>query len=52
MVTKLVVFTISTGMLTSCFAIADLVGYAAAPHDLYLLFFNFLIGKRKFRVIS
>ncbi|THG96328.1 hypothetical protein EW026_g5478 [Hermanssonia centrifuga] len=45
MITKLIALTITTGMLTSCFAIADLIAYLVAPQYLYMLFINFMIGK-------
>ncbi|EIW57859.1 uncharacterized protein TRAVEDRAFT_65494 [Trametes versicolor FP-101664 SS1] len=42
---RLVMLTITTGSLTTMFVIANLVAYLAAPSQLYVLFFNFMLGK-------
>ncbi|KAI0833794.1 hypothetical protein BC628DRAFT_1414532 [Trametes gibbosa] len=41
MIGRLIMLTITTGM----FVIANLVAYLAAPAQLYVLFFNFMLGK-------
>ncbi|KAI9069019.1 hypothetical protein FKP32DRAFT_1671725 [Trametes sanguinea] len=45
MITKLIALTVTTGMLTTVFNIADLIAYIARPTDLYVLCFNFMLGK-------
>ncbi|KAI1781925.1 hypothetical protein LXA43DRAFT_1105094 [Ganoderma leucocontextum] len=42
---RLITLTVTTGMLSTCVAIANLVSYIAAPDALYVLFFDFLIAK-------
>ncbi|KAI0759244.1 hypothetical protein BD413DRAFT_617914 [Trametes elegans] len=44
-ITKLIALTITTGMLTTLFNVADLVAYITAHRTLYILFFNFMLGK-------
>ncbi|KAI0759696.1 hypothetical protein BD413DRAFT_722215 [Trametes elegans] len=44
-ITKLIALTITTGMLTTLFNVADLIAYITARDDLYVLFFNFMLGK-------
>ncbi|KAI0706352.1 hypothetical protein C8Q76DRAFT_749278 [Earliella scabrosa] len=45
MIERLVILTITTGLLTTLFVIANLIAYLAAPDQLYNLFFNFMLGK-------
>ncbi|OSD07715.1 hypothetical protein PYCCODRAFT_342690 [Trametes coccinea BRFM310] len=45
MITKLIALTVTTGMLTTVFNVADLIAYIARPSDLYVLCFNFMLGK-------
>ncbi|PIL32260.1 hypothetical protein GSI_05505 [Ganoderma sinense ZZ0214-1] len=45
MVDRLVMLTITSGLLTTVFEIVDLIAYVVAPSLLYNLFFNFLLGK-------
>lgn len=45
MITKIMALTITTGSLTTVFVIGDLIAYLAAPQALYVLFFNFMLGK-------
>ncbi|KAL1949743.1 hypothetical protein VTO73DRAFT_8624 [Trametes versicolor] len=45
MIGRLVMLTITTGSLTTMFVIANLIAYLAAPSQLYVLFFNFMLGK-------
>ncbi|KAI0667864.1 hypothetical protein C8Q78DRAFT_980812 [Trametes maxima] len=44
-ITKLIMLTITTGMLTTLFNVADLIAYVTAHNNLYVLFFNFMLGK-------
>ncbi|KAF4583383.1 hypothetical protein EYR40_010839 [Pleurotus pulmonarius] len=44
-ITKLIALTITTGLLSTLFVIANLVALVAAPEKLYSLFFNFMLGK-------
>ncbi|KAI0752408.1 hypothetical protein C8Q80DRAFT_1145777 [Daedaleopsis nitida] len=44
-ITKLIVLTISTGMITTPFNIASLIAYLASQDNLFVLFFNFLLAK-------
>ncbi|KAI0667863.1 hypothetical protein C8Q78DRAFT_294521 [Trametes maxima] len=44
-ITKLIMLTITTGMLTTLVNVADLIAYITADKTLYVLFFNFLLGK-------
>ncbi|KAI0045643.1 hypothetical protein FA95DRAFT_1561000 [Auriscalpium vulgare] len=45
LITKLMIATVTTGALTTLFAIADLAAYLAAPDQIYVLIINFSIGK-------
>ncbi|KIP03756.1 hypothetical protein PHLGIDRAFT_37268 [Phlebiopsis gigantea 11061_1 CR5-6] len=45
MITKVMALTITTGAVTTCFVIGNLIAYLAAPAALYVLFFNFMLGK-------
>ncbi|KAI0363891.1 hypothetical protein BV20DRAFT_957382 [Pilatotrama ljubarskyi] len=45
MIDRLIVLTITTGLLTTLFVIANLIAYLAAPSQLYNLLFNFMLGK-------
>ncbi|KAI0636109.1 hypothetical protein C8Q77DRAFT_616362 [Trametes polyzona] len=45
MIGRLIMLTITTGSFTTMFVIANLVAYLAAPAELYVLFFNFMLGK-------
>ncbi|KAI0706365.1 hypothetical protein C8Q76DRAFT_749326 [Earliella scabrosa] len=45
MIGRLIAMTITTGVLTTVFVIANLIAYQAAPEELYNLFFNFMLGK-------
>ncbi|EIW57884.1 uncharacterized protein TRAVEDRAFT_29797 [Trametes versicolor FP-101664 SS1] len=44
-ITKLIALTVTTGMLTTLFNVADLIAYVTAHDNLYVLFFNFMLGK-------
>ncbi|KAL1949732.1 hypothetical protein VTO73DRAFT_8613 [Trametes versicolor] len=44
-ITKLIALTVTTGMLTTLFNVADLIAYVTAHNNLYVLFFNFMLGK-------
>ncbi|CDO69091.1 hypothetical protein BN946_scf184992.g40 [Trametes cinnabarina] len=44
-ITKLILLTVTTGMLTTLFNIADLIAYITHPDNLYVLCFNFMLGK-------
>ncbi|KAI0328048.1 hypothetical protein GY45DRAFT_1034296 [Cubamyces sp. BRFM 1775] len=44
-ITKLIVLTVTTGMLTALCHVAEAVSYVAAPDQFYVLFFNFVVGK-------
>ncbi|KAH9847870.1 hypothetical protein C2E23DRAFT_483043 [Lenzites betulinus] len=48
MIGRLIMLTITTGSFTTIFVIANLVAYLAAPSQLYVLFFNFMLGKRTY----
>ncbi|KAJ8469025.1 hypothetical protein ONZ51_g9270 [Trametes cubensis] len=45
-VTKLIILTVTTGMLTALCHVAEAVSYVAEPDQFYVLFFNFVVGKR------
>ncbi|CCM06805.1 uncharacterized protein FIBRA_09106 [Fibroporia radiculosa] len=45
MIDKLIALTVTTGILTTVFVIANLIAYLTAPAALYVLFFNFMLGK-------
>ncbi|KAL1949727.1 hypothetical protein VTO73DRAFT_8608 [Trametes versicolor] len=45
MIGRLIMLTITTGSFTTIFVIANLIAYLAAPAQLYVLFFNFMLGK-------
>ncbi|KAI0636114.1 hypothetical protein C8Q77DRAFT_1155821 [Trametes polyzona] len=44
-ITKLILVSVTTGLLIAAFNIADLIAYVTAKDDLYILFFNFMLGK-------
>ncbi|KAI0040066.1 hypothetical protein FA95DRAFT_928202 [Auriscalpium vulgare] len=44
-ITKLIVLVVSTGTATTVFLFADLISYFIAPDLLYVLMFEFMIGK-------
>ncbi|KAI0041263.1 hypothetical protein FA95DRAFT_1611163 [Auriscalpium vulgare] len=46
LITKLMLMTVTTGTLTSLFAIAELSAYLAAPDQTYVLVISFSLGKR------
>ncbi|KAI1791137.1 hypothetical protein LXA43DRAFT_442270 [Ganoderma leucocontextum] len=46
-ITKLIALTITTGMLTTLCKLVDLIAYITAHDNLYVLFFNFMVGKRE-----
>ncbi|KAI1784174.1 hypothetical protein LXA43DRAFT_1101688 [Ganoderma leucocontextum] len=45
MLSKLILLTVATGMLSTLIATADLIAYLTSPDTFYVLFFNFLIAK-------
>ncbi|EIW59857.1 uncharacterized protein TRAVEDRAFT_47158 [Trametes versicolor FP-101664 SS1] len=45
MITKLITLTVTTGMLTTLTNLVDLIAYVTVHNNLYILFFNFLLGK-------
>ncbi|EED82424.1 predicted protein [Postia placenta Mad-698-R] len=45
LIDKLIAMTVTTGLLTTVFVIANLVAYVVAPNGLYVLCFNFMLGK-------
>ncbi|KAM5541661.1 hypothetical protein V8D89_002820 [Ganoderma adspersum] len=44
-IVRMVIITVATGTLSALFVTANFITYLAAPKTLYVLFFNFLIGK-------
>ncbi|KAI1784177.1 hypothetical protein LXA43DRAFT_1086651 [Ganoderma leucocontextum] len=42
---RLILLTVATGMLSTLVATADLIAYLTSPDTFYVLFFNFLIAK-------
>ncbi|OJT10973.1 hypothetical protein TRAPUB_12512 [Trametes pubescens] len=44
-ITKLIGLSVTTGLLIAAFNIADLIAYVTADKNLYVLFFNFMLGK-------
>lgn len=50
-ITRLMVLTISTGASVSAVVAADLIAYLVAPNELYVLFFNYPIGKMYINVL-
>ncbi|KAI0047431.1 hypothetical protein FA95DRAFT_1606126 [Auriscalpium vulgare] len=44
-ITKLTVLVVSTGSVTTFFSIVELISYVVAPDLLYVLMFEFIIGK-------
>ncbi|KAH9848467.1 hypothetical protein C2E23DRAFT_436931 [Lenzites betulinus] len=45
MIGKLILLSVTTGLLTAAFNVANMISYIAAPDALYVLFFNFMLGK-------
>ncbi|KAL1949721.1 hypothetical protein VTO73DRAFT_8602 [Trametes versicolor] len=44
-ITKLIGLSVTTGLLIAAFNVADLIAYVTADKNLYVLFFNFMLGK-------
>ncbi|KAJ3550486.1 hypothetical protein NM688_g5067 [Phlebia brevispora] len=44
-ISKLIILTVTTGTVTTCFTIADAIAYIAAPTTFYILFFTFTLSK-------
>lgn len=51
LITRLIVLTVSTGALTSAVVAADMLAYVISPNELYVLFFNYPIGKMYLNVL-
>ncbi|KAJ3514888.1 hypothetical protein NLJ89_g2112 [Agrocybe chaxingu] len=48
MISKLIAFTVSTGLLTSICAVASLISILASPNTLIYVAFYFCLGRRKY----
>lgn len=44
-ISKLILLSVTTGLLIAAINIADLIAYVAASDSFYVLFFNFMLGK-------